>query len=81
MTWYSGRWDGKVTIKFVRYNDIKFQTRYNGNIAFIPIKPFYPQCSNLYLLDPSINQLDTTNSSINITENIHMQIQGYFINV
>lgn len=68
MTWYSGRWDGKVTIKFVRYNDIKFQTRYNGNIAFIPIKPFYPQCSNLYLLDPSINQLDTTNSSISITE-------------
>lgn len=68
MTWYSGRWDGKVTIKFVRYNDIKFQTKYNGNIAFIPIKPFYPQSSNLYLLDPSIKQLDTANSSISITE-------------
>lgn len=68
MTWYNGRWDGKVTIKFVRYNDIKFQTKYNGNIAFIPIRPFYPQSSNLYLLDPSIKQLDTANSSISITE-------------
>lgn len=68
MTWYRGRWDGKVTIKFVRYNDIKFQTKQNGNIAFIPLIPFNPQYSNLYLLDPSINQLDTTNSSIKITE-------------
>lgn len=67
MTWYSGRWDGKVNIKFVRYNDISFKTSSNGNIQFYSGN-FNPQKSYLYLLNNDINQLDTTNSSINITQ-------------
>lgn len=69
MHWFGSKWDGKVNINFVRYNDIKFQTINNneGNIKFIPKEPFNPLASCLYLLDPSINQLDTTNSSISIT--------------
>ena len=67
MTWYSGRWDGKVNIKFVRYNDISFKTYSKGNIQFY-IGDFNPQKSFLYLLNNDINQLDTTNSSIKITE-------------
>ena len=67
MTWYSGRWDGKVNIKFVRYNDISFKTSSNGNIQF-QSGNFNPKKSYLYLLNNDINQLDTTNSSIKITE-------------
>lgn len=67
MTWYSGRWDGKVNIKFVRYNDISFKTYSEGNIQFYR-GDFNPQKSFLYLLNNDINQLDTTNSSIKITE-------------
>ena len=67
MTWYSGRWDGKVNIKFVRYNDISFKTFSNGNIQF-QSGNFNPKKSYLYLLNNDINQLDTTNSSIKITE-------------
>lgn len=67
MTWYSGRWDGKVNIKFIRYNDISFKTYSEGNIQFYR-GDFNPQKSFLYLLNNDINQLDTTNSSIKITE-------------
>lgn len=67
MTWYSGRWDGKVNIKFVRYNDISFKTYFDGNIQFYSGN-FNPKKSYLYLLNNDINQLDTTNSSIKITE-------------
>lgn len=67
MTWYSGRWDGKVNIKFVRYNDISFKTYLDGNIKFYSGN-FNPKKSYLYLLNNDINQLDTTNSSIKITE-------------
>lgn len=67
MTWYSGRWDGNVNIKFVRYNDITFKTDNTGNIQFYS-GIFNPQKSFLYLLNDDINQLDTTNSSIKITE-------------
>ena len=54
MTWYSGRWDGKVNIKFVRYNDISFKTYLDGNIKFYSGN-FNPKKSYLYLLNNDIN--------------------------
>ena len=67
MTWYAGRWNGDVNIKFVRYTDISFKTTYKDNIEFYSGN-FNPKKSYLYLLNNDINQLDTTNSSIKITE-------------
>lgn len=72
MTWYAGRWDGNVNIKFVRYTDISFKTYNDGtykddNIQFYG-GSFNPLKSYLYLLNNDIDQLDTTNSSIKITE-------------
>lgn len=69
MSWDDGIWDGKVNIKFIRYNDISFKTTdaNAGNIQFYD-GPFNPQKSYLYLLNNDIDQLDTTNPSINITQ-------------
>lgn len=72
MSWYAGRWDGNVNIKFVRYTDISFKT-YNDNTYKSDNIQFYsgsfnPLKSYLYLLNNDIDQLDTTNSSIKITE-------------
>lgn len=67
MTWYAGKWNGDVNIKFVRYTDISFKTNESGNILF-QSGNFNPKKSYLYLLNNNIDQLDTTNSSIKITE-------------
>ena len=69
MAWYGGRWDGNVNIKFVRYTDISFKTNKNDNIQFYS-GSFNPLKSYLYLLNNDIDQLDTTNSLIKITEKI-----------
>ena len=72
MTWHAGKWNGDVNIKFVRYTDISFKTYINNiynsdNIKFYSGN-FNPKKSYLYLLNNDIDQLDTTNSSIKITE-------------